>query len=270
MKIKLFAGIAAIAVAAVCTVGFTACVKKTPPYKVTTEEQWQQALEKTFTAENYTVTGERETTSSVSTGISQSQSEITGEVIYLYDGVNGVLYNYERQTTTTTRTVGENTITEPAYTFESEAYFEVWGTDVKKYSKTSLSTLWKESLKNGETERDAFSYLKSQGIAASISLDGYTVEENGEAKSLVYLFNEFTYNSATDTFSATLTMVSGNSVINGVQITLKFANGLLYSMQSEYSTVDSQSGMAITSKISYVFTDYNCTTVTVPEEVKTA
>lgn len=242
----------------------------TPPNKVTTKEEWVQAFAATFSATSYKVTGTMEVTTSQNSSYFQMQNEITGEVIYLYDGINGVLYNYMHQDITSTTTINGNTTVTPSIS-ETESYLEVIGTNVDVYSKAISvidSGAWSKRTENFNTAQEAADYLASQGALGSMSEDAYLASETGVAMSLEEMFDLFTYDAATETFSATLTLVAGNIKINNVKITLKFVGGMLYSSESEYTMV--QSGILTTSKATNVFSDYNSTTASVPAEVKSA
>lgn len=242
----------------------------TPPDKVTTEAEWKQALAATAAATSYKVTGTMEVTTTQGDSSFQSKNEVAGSMISLYDGVSGVLYNYEYRDMTTTITVNGNTTVTPSV-YENEVYLEVAGTNVDTYYKTISvidSGIWKKSTENLNTAQEASDYLAKQGIIGGSMIAGYKASEESEVESLDELFNLFTYDAATGIYTATLTMDTEIIEIENVKIYLKFVDGMLYSLGSEYTSV--QSGVVITTKTDYVFTDYNSTTASVPAEVKAA
>ena len=231
----------------------------TPPDKVTNEAEWKQAIAASCAAKSYSVNGTMEMTA---TSTSYTQ-DMTGEIVCKYDGVNGVLYNYNLQEFDITTNGGSPNHS----TTENIDYYELSSTDVIRYGKSSTSDVYKKTTQSFDTEQEAADSLAIKGLlGSSFMVKTFKASPDDELKSLDELFDQFTYDAQTGIYSATLMMEYSGIKINEVTVKISFKNGMIYSLASSYTMV--QYGMVIKTSADYVYSDYNSTTVSIPDEIK--
>lgn len=274
MKKNFFAGIAAVAMSAVCAFGLAACKPDNnnnnnnddPPVtvgdtSVLTEEQWVAAWQDSAAATNYkmvkdvTQTGEFfDVTSENGVIVSGSMS---GTLEFSRDGYTA----YIKQA------VATDYDDEEPQNITSEMYIEVSGSLLNVYmGEESLGwMLVSQDARIPEVAQAAFIMaIPELGELSSLLAEEYsgTGENSNVTGTLDELFSLFTFDSKTKVYSATL---SQEGV--AMEVEIAFTNGKLCWYAAEGDYADATTGEDYTMVGEVTFT-YGGVSVVVPEEVK--
>lgn len=234
---------------------------------VMTEAQWKNAIADSLAATNYTVVA----TENRKSQFGEIYDELTGKPISIthehkydyivkYDGVNGVVYYYRVYTFLE---YYRDTL-QDFHESVDEEYLEFFGSDIIGYYKSDIDEVWSKYTRSFSTKDEVEATIMELGIISSLFGANYKVPGTDDAKTIDELFNQFIYDENTNTYSADVVMVFGNSESPEMKLTLDFANGKLYSYEFEYATAEDSPW------VKFVYSDYNSTTVSIPEEVKAA
>lgn len=217
-----------------------------------TEEEWRQAITNSLSAESYMLSVKEKT-------IYSSGRTIESDVNLFYDGVHGAQY------VSVVYTEIDNGIQQQQV---GQLYFELVDTDVTAYMQIDDEE-WEEVYTiTFNTADEALNYIASNDACgptmAYLLCKEYNVSRPayaGDEMLLIDLFDVFTYDETTDTYSATLVA----DYYDNVTFTFKFEDGYLTFIQRDK---DINMPYEAESHMTMEISGYNSTVVTIPKEVK--